>query len=197
MKIFKKKKDERPEFNPNIKIGTAGNAVLFDDNNELLKACFKVLGLKPNEYLYYDDIDSMNVVEDDMTTTKSGAGGAIGGALLFGPTGAIIGGLAKRGKEKGKFTEKLHINIILKDGTVKTLHMIDAKTKKDTYSYKQIYKDFLSIGSKLESIINSNNNTQEQLSTKDKLFELKELLDAGIITQDEFNNEKTKILSRS
>lgn len=194
MGLFKKKKDKHPEFTETYKVGSKA---LFDDNHKLFKGCFATFGLNANEYIEYKDIADISVVEDGNTTSKSGVGGAIGGGILFGPAGAVVGGLASRGKKKKDYAEKLHINIVLTNGVVKTIYLINSKTNKNSFLYKELYKDFLAIGSKLESIINANNNIPTQVSTKDKLFELKELLDAGIITQDEFNNEKTKILSRS
>ena len=58
---------------------------------------------------------------------------------------------------------------------------------------------------KKNHVINSNlinssrNNSQEEISISDnyaKLKELKELLDNGILTQEEFDAEKKKILNK-
>ena len=42
---------------------------------------------------------------------------------------------------------------------------------------------------------NHNNETPNQLSKTELLFKIKELLDSGILTQEEFDNEKKKILN--
>ena len=126
MGIFsnKKKEDAHPEFKATF---SAGDKVLFDDNNRLIKTNFSAFGLKAKDYLSYDDILDINVINDNEVIKKSGAGGAVGGALLFGPIGMVAGGLMSRGKKKKEVTEKLHINLILKNGNVKTIYFINSK----------------------------------------------------------------------
>lgn len=54
------------------------------------------------------------------------------------------------------------------------------------------------IKQKLEEIINSNNkaqNTTSSLSVADEILKFKELLDSGIITDEEFNNKKRDLLN--
>lgn len=191
MGLFTKKEDEYPQFVATFECGN----VLFDDNHQLLKANFKPLGIKPNDYIKYEEIMDIDVVEDSNSIKKSGAGGAIGGALLFGPAGAIIGGLGTRGKKKKDVTEKLLINIVLKDGRVKTLYILNSKTKHSSFIYKTAYQTFISVGSKLEDII-ENRKTSPTSDIKQQLIEFKELLDLGIITQEEFDQKKIDILKQ-
>lgn len=152
MGLFSKKEkiDLHPEFSVTF---SAGDIVLFDDNNRLVKTSFSQFSSKPKEYIKYDDILDLNVVDDNNIIKKSGVGAATTGALLFGPMGLIAGGVT-RGKKKKEVTEKLHLNLILKDGTVKTIYFINSKTKHNSFIYKAIYPAFLSAGSKFEDILN-------------------------------------------
>lgn len=192
MSLFSRKKQsiEFPKFKETY---TASSKVLFDDVNRLVKTNFSQYGTKTKDYVRYEDILDLSIVDDNNIIKKSGAGGAIGGAVLFGPVGMVAGGLMTRGKKKKEVTEKLHINLILKNGTVKTIYFINSKTKHNSFVYKAIYPEFLSAGSKFEEVINNNNSKND---IKQELIDLKELLDLNVITQEEFDKRKLEILRR-
>ncbi|MGL4645363.1 MAG: hypothetical protein ACRCVH_13640 [Vagococcus fluvialis] len=191
MSLFSKKEkvDLHPEFSPTF---SAGDLVLFDDNNKLVKTNFSQFSSKPKDYVKYEDILDINIVNDNDIIKKSGAGAAATGALLFGPVGLVAGGLT-RGKKKKEVTEKLHINLILKNGTVKTIYFINSKTKHNSIVYKAIYPEFLSAGSKFEEVINNNDSKND---IKQELIDLKELLDLNVISQEDFDKRKLEILRR-
>lgn len=190
--------ESKESFSPTLKIGSK---IWFDDDNKLLKTNFSALGIKPNTLIRYQDIKDMKVVEDENVITKSGAGSAIGGAVLFGPAGAIIGGLHSRGKKKKDLVEKLHIVLITKSGAIKTIYLINSKTKKNSFLYKATYDEFLQAGSKFEDIITQNNNPvspirDNDITLKQQILDLKELLDLDLINQQEFDLEKSKLLNK-
>lgn len=66
-----------------------------------------------------------------------------------------------------------------------------AFTKNDLDKMKEIYNY---IDGKIREYKNKGNGTVQQLSSADELKKFKELLDAGIITQDEFDAKKKELL---
>ena len=66
-----------------------------------------------------------------------------------------------------------------------------AFTKKDLDKMKEIYNY---VDGKIREYKNKGNGTVQQLSSADELKKFKELLDAGIITQDEFDAKKKELL---
>lgn len=66
-----------------------------------------------------------------------------------------------------------------------------AFTKKDLEKMKEIYNY---VDGKIREYKNKGNETVQQLSPADELKKFKELLDAGIITQDEFDAKKKELL---
>lgn len=181
-------------FQPSLKID---NTIWFDDINKLVK-----ISPKSNKnVICYDEIIDFKVIEDNNVVTKSGAASAIGGGLIFGPAGAIVGGLFSRGKKKKEIVEKLQIIIIEKDHSTSTINFLSTKTKRSSFVFKVSYESFLKVGSKLEDIINNDNKNIEKNELKSNnfkqdLIDLKELLDLEIITQEEFDKKKLEILRK-
>ena len=66
-----------------------------------------------------------------------------------------------------------------------------AFTKKDLEKMKEIYNY---VDGKIREYKNKGNETVQQLSPADELKKFKELLDAGIIKQDEFDAKKKELL---
>ena len=66
-----------------------------------------------------------------------------------------------------------------------------AFTKKDLEKMKEIYNY---VDGKIREYKNKGNGTVQQLSPADELKKFKDLLDAGIITQDEFDAKKKELL---
>ena len=66
-----------------------------------------------------------------------------------------------------------------------------AFTKKDLEKMKEIYNY---VDGKIREYKNKGNGTVQQLSPADELKKFKELLDAGIITQEEFDAKKKELL---
>ncbi|MGM0238437.1 SHOCT domain-containing protein [Enterococcus sp. AZ103] len=187
------KLDHFSQFSPNIKVGTWAE---FDDNHKI--AAFRTgLSAQPNSKYLYDDIEDFSVIENEKKIVKSGAASAAAGAILFGPTGAIVGGLMTRGNKK-ETCSMLKVTIFTKNDKPKDIVLINSKVKIDSSLYKLSQGSLKSIVTKLESIIQPNkdsiNNHQSNYSDADELRKYKQLLDDGIITQEDFDSKKKKIL---
>lgn len=155
----------------------------------------------PNPPLYsYDDIVDFELLEDGESITKGGLGSALVGGLLLGGAGAIVGGITGK-KNTKSVINNLKIKITVNDfqNPAVYIDLITTQTKADSWMYKQFYKiaqDILSalslIKSQNESIkVNASNSIP---SSADEIFKYKELLNSGIITQDEFEAKKKQLL---
>lgn len=139
----------------------------------------------------------------------SSAGGAVGGALLFGPVGALIGG---RTKEKKITKTTTYLIITYEDNGVKYMGF-DVKdlitcANKFVYTFRNSntnYSNYINLNSLPESAnLNESKNENEQgiisqpsesgqdtITQIERFFELKE---KGIITEEEFDVKKKQFL---
>ena len=139
-------------------------------------------------------------MEDGNTITKGGFGKAIIGGAVFGLAGAIAGGTSKKSKQ---VCTKLEIKITTKniDDPVIYLNLINTEFKKDGLIYKTASKSVQNILSKFQIIVNQlekekgvsvENNSN--ISAADEIKKFKELLDSGVISQEEFDVKKKQLL---
>lgn len=152
--------------------------------------------------LYMDKINYWSIESQERilaTEDKSVVGRAIVGGLLLGGVGAVVGAMSGI---KDKQVEK-SINGI---DNVITL----SYTGSDDNEYimlfsctdkkKQINVDFFTstFPDRRKEIeeVSSNATEQPQISVTDELIKLKSLLDAEVLTQEEFDSEKAKLLNR-
>ena len=171
--------------------------IVFDNISK--KAVIK--GLLSSISVDYKDIISAEILEDGNSIQKSGVGGAVAGAVLLGPVGALAGGLM--GRKKKNVCESLQIKITTKNNSSNAIFVpfITAQTKIDSLSYKSQSKTCQEVMSTLQVIINENENEIENVSTDstsstvaDELLKYKQLLDSGAITKEEYNVLKNKLL---
>lgn len=193
--ILKQKFDEIEnnmlEFNAT---STIGNLLSIDDNNN--RICIQ--SSTGPKFIKYKDLISTELLEDDFVKISSGGlKRAIAGGLLFGGAGAIVGGVTGKKKTKS-IIKSLKIKITIRDKNNPVIYVVLSKTELKTSSllYKGLIETAQKIIGTLECIINENNNITNSLSSADELMKLKELLDSGLLTQEEFNIEKKKILNR-
>lgn len=160
------------------------------------------------------DILEFEIVEDGHTVNKvsrgSQAGGAIVGGALFGGIGAAVGGLSGKSKSKSKVTS-LYMKIIVNDqkNPIVTLKYLDdpAGTSQDGFVYKTALQKIYHWHGLLTVLIRQATEIRDEnirsiklvgdanLSVADELSKLSTLLEKGVITQAEFNIQKTKLLS--
>lgn len=183
------KQKVKQEFNITKQVGD----YLYIDEERKQWAVTKGLIKKKIDNVYkYSDITSFELIEDDDVVTKGGFGAAIIGDVLFGSTGAIIGGLNSQKKSKRDCT-KLQIKITVNsmDKPVEYINIISSKIKRESILYKSAYNDAQKIISLLEIMYNQ---TSKKESAED-LKKYNELLEMGIITQEEFDKKKEQILN--
>ncbi|MFI3206644.1 MAG: SHOCT domain-containing protein, partial [Clostridia bacterium] len=180
-----------------------GNFIHFDDMNK--KFAIPKTGLsgkiKDLRIYNYTDLIDYELIEDGNSISKGGVGRALVGGALFGGVGAIVGG--STGHKRKNTCSKLQIKITMNNIESPTVYInfIEAETKKDGFLYKQVYsqaQEALSIlniitqpiKTDLEPTTKSNTTT----SSADEILKFKQLLDSGIISQEEFETKKQQLL---
>jgi len=163
----------------------------------------------------YSEIIGCEIIENGETTYRKSSiiGRAIIGGVIAGGAGAIIGGLSGKLK-KDKEIKNLDFKITFKDTNRPnfTIKFFDAweesaRTKKSIKINDAVYGPILEkslIKLKnwkdiLEIIIDNQDNLNKksketEISISDELLKLNDLKEKGIITQDEFEKQKKKIL---
>ncbi|NLZ95223.1 MAG: SHOCT domain-containing protein, partial [Bacteroidales bacterium] len=152
----------------------------------------------------FDEILGYELLEDGDSITKGGLGRAVAGGLLFGGVGAIVGGATGKRKTKATCTS-LKIKITLNDITmpIEYINLITTETKKSGFLYKTCQTQAQEVMSILQVICDSSKAVPqsdtvieqvEKVSAADEIMKFKQLLDAGVITEEEFKEQKRKLL---
>ena len=181
-------------FNPSLKIS---NIIEFDDTNRNWRIPVRK-GVNPRLYSYNDIVD-FELNEDGHTVSSGGLGRAVAGGLLFGGVGAVVGGVTGGKKAKG-ITTNLFINVIVKDNSATNINLtlINKPLKKGSLLERAAQNNARDIIAKLTLITKSINDekTDKPSTTSgvDEIMKYKELLDKGILTQEEFDAKKKQLL---
>lgn len=178
----------------------AGLYLKIDDNNKTWIVPMKKNYVERNVTVFkFDEIIDYEQIEDGETLTKGGLGSAVIGGALLGGVGAVVGGVT--GKKKSKtVVNQMYIRISLNNKYVKqvTIKLIEAEVKKNGFTYnlcKDSANKIISLldymSNQTQNVINNSNNTS---SSADEILKFKNLLDGGIISEDEFNAKKKQLL---
>ncbi len=166
----------------------------------------------------FKKIMSVEVIEDNKTiaskSTTRTIGGAVVGGVIAGGTGAIIGGLSGNTNNKKKVS-KLSVKIIVRDINDPSLIIdcFDAKTM--TYASeietegkgREIYNQCVSHANRIADIISVIIDSEDKKGVSatsmqgkpsdfiaDELDKLAKLKEKGILTEEEFNIQKQRLL---
>lgn len=161
-----------------------------------------VKGITPYIMSYEDFID-VNVQKNGVNITSGGAAGAITGGMLFGTTGAVVGSVIGKKTTREEITNLNMFVITKRPGTASKLFIplyngpgVQAGTTKYNYLLSDV-ESILSAFSIIKADAESrkqNANTMAQMSIPDEIMKYKNLLDSGIITQEEFEAKKKELL---
>lgn len=197
------------------------SSILLDEERK--KMCIISLKDSNSDIFTYQDILESEIIEDGITVTKtsrsSQLGGALLGGVLAGGVGAIIGGLSGSTTSTNE-VNSIDLKIIVND-TKTPIHIINFlnadvidfngkpfPVKKSDDKYKNAiekanyWQSLISVLIKKAdkedkekeketiSVNNKNNN-----SVADEIKKLNELVKEGIISEEEFNNQKNKLLT--
>lgn len=165
-----------------------------DENNRLWKApCYL-----PTAVFSYDDIVSYELLQDGQSVTKGGFGSAVIGGAVFGGVGAIVGsniGSKKTTQEINEYRIKIVTNNICFP-EVYINFLVSGKIKSNSILYKTYANNAQRILSLLSIITNNQKMTTESTTNVvDEIRKYKNLLDEGIITQEDFDAKKAQLLN--
>lgn len=192
--------------NAAVFVGTAGMS-------SVAKATIKgvqTIARKPDSVYRFNELIEFELLEDDSQVSSGGVGRALVGGALFGGAGAIVGGITGPKKTK-KIVESLVIRLTVDDidNPIIMLPLITSKTKTSSKEYTEAFMLSQKIISTL-NVITSNqdekvqkieviNTPNVELVTDydpyEELKKVKDLLDMGIITQEEFDAKKKELLN--
>ncbi|HBF3279853.1 SHOCT domain-containing protein [Clostridioides difficile] len=195
LKIISKKDSEN--FKATKKIA---KFIEFDDDSKRFVVLNGFDRERMNLNVYnYSDIIEYELLENGETVTKGGVGRALAGGALFGATGAIVGGVTAKRTTKA-FIDSLKIKITLNNLSNPNVYvnLIQLKTKSNSSIYKMAYSSAQEILSILAIIVKDNEAVNIQNNSSDVIQQvkgLKELLDLGAITEEEFNTKKKELLN--
>lgn len=168
-----------------------------DSNHQLWKT-----SSAKNVVFSYSDILDFELLENGEAITKSGLGSAVVGGVLFGGVGAVVGSTVGKKQTKREITE-YRIKITTNNLYYPSLYinfLTSGKVKEGSVLYNLNVDSAQKILSVLTQITNSVSNSTSQIqvqnfSVADEILKLKQLLDAGILTETEFENQKKQILN--
>lgn len=172
---------------------TIGAYLQVDDTNRLFKV--------GADLFRYENLLDFELLEDGNTITKGGLGRAVAGGILFGGVGAVVGGITGGKKQKATCTS-MKIRLTLKDAHTDTSYivLIATETKHDGIVYKSSCTVAQQCIAALQIIADANQAAPSTAaapatpSAADEIMKFKQLLDAGVITQDEFDSKKKQLL---
>lgn len=171
----------------------------FDNNNNVIEARFS-----------FEDVISVEIVKNGQTYSSKSALGTIGGAVvggvLAGGVGSIIGGLSSESQTFEKVSEiciKWHLRSVNNPTYIGYIHKDLIIESKDAL-YKDCMKQAIEIMDLFAVIIDEINQRQQannvtintaQLSIADELQKLLVLKNQGVLSEDEFNEQKKSLLN--
>ncbi len=165
--------------------------------------CCPVFDKENPDIFPFSTLIDFELIEDGVSITKGGLGGAVVGGIVFGTVGAIVG--SELGKKQKDVVNKMSVVINLRDEWVPRIEipLITTETKKGGFVYKNNKEFAQQIVSLLTVIADSQANEtgstdQRQQNTSpsaaDELLKFKQLLDMGAISQNEFDAKKKELL---
>lgn len=147
----------------------------------------------------FDDIVSVDVVEDGSSVISGNAGATLIGGMLLGGVGALAGAAKKKKVKKVCSSLGIEIRFDSLDEPVRVIEYIGSSTKTDSWFYKEAVKSLKEIYDILNYVVIQNNKQPEQQTDNqsypiDEIRKYKALFDDGIITQEEFEAKKKQLL---
>lgn len=168
--------------------------ISLDENNKL----WKVPCSFPNLVFSYDDIISYELLQDGQSITKGSLGSAIVGGAVLGGVGAIVGSNIGSKKTKQVISE-YRIKIVTNNICFPEVYinfLATGKVKSNSILYKAYTGYAQRVLSLLDIITNNSSLTVDSsTSAADEIKKYKNLLDEGIITQEEFDAKKKQLLN--
>lgn len=166
----------------------------FDDKNKkvLIKKSI-IYNRKQVVFKYKDLLGYTPIFEGGKIKKHHGIARAAVGGLLAGPIGALVG--AGTGGKEYESLKRLGFMLQLSNNESIKLLMLDSETKVDSFVGKDAMDSYNQLTNKFNQILSDNTTIQNNsISPADEILKFKNLLDNGIITQEEFDKKKIELL---
>ena len=164
------------------------------------------------EYLLkFANIISVELIEDGKTTFSKSAfrtiGGAAVGGVLAGGVGAIVGGLSG-GSEENRSISRMDIKLLLRDYYESSIIIEEysgVEVKTSDLVYKMVHQQAMELIDHIKIIIDKvnketcnvdQNKSSISNSIAEEIIQLNNLREKGIISEDEFQRLKDKLVIR-
>ena len=202
-KMFERNENVADGFSPTRQVG---NFFAIDEERQLWSygnGLFKKDLFKGSNIFRFEDIVNYEIVEDGANIATGGVGRAITGGLLFGGVGAVVGAVTPKKVKKECDKLEVHIHINNLDTPIVRIKLIQTKTNKKGMLYQQHLQEAQDIGALLDYICTNTKSAQlsgsgsdsaNTVSAADEIRKYKELLDEGIITQEEYDAKRKQLL---
>lgn len=177
-----------------------------DLEHKQIAICY-IFPVEKIDFIKFTDIIECEIIEDSNTIMKGGVGRAVVGGVLAGGIGAVVGANTRASQN---VTNSLQIRIVTKNinRSLYTINIITAETQKDSKEYKESMNFANDVYATITSIINNSEKNNSNLGGKkdmeqnnndfiEQLERLSKLKENGVITQEEFEESKQKILSQT
>ncbi|MEY8500046.1 SHOCT domain-containing protein [Enterococcus avium] len=180
--------------NSNLVIGD----IYFDDEYEKLfiKKSF-IANRKQIVFNYGELISFTPIFIGGKIKKHHGITRAVAGGLLAGPIGALVG--AGTGGKEFESIKRLGVMLHLTDNRNIEYLFLDSETKIDSLIGKTYFKNYNELSAKLEQIVSENSKPEDQTTKSfdsvEEIRKYKQLLDDGIINQEEFDAKKKELLN--
>jgi hypothetical protein len=164
------------------------------------------------EYMYWE-LESYEYIENNGVVAKGGGvGRALIGGFLFGSTGAIVGAVTRKPKQKN-VVENMDVRMTFRiNGEIKTERVELNKSgnlKYGTMAYEKCLTNAKQLIDKLDQISQLNQEGKtlyvspepivsqpvQVIDVKAKLLELKDLYEEGLIDEEEYKSAKKDVLA--
>lgn len=148
----------------------------------------------------YSDILEYDLEEDGTNISGGGLGRAAVGGLVFGGVGAIVGGVTG-GKKQKTIVKNLQVKIVTRNASkpIVRIPLLITKTKSGSLDYRFAYDEATKIMATLAQIVDQMESENSSLpesnnSAADEIRKFKNLMDEGVISEEEFNAKKKELL---
>lgn len=207
-----------PEFSPSFQyMGPTGdNGIAVDEKRFKVCLLTRTAGQIRHRIIAHTDVISSEIFEDGETVTKavrsSQIGGVVVGGLLLGGVGAVIGGLSGKRVQQGK-VKRIELRLTINDASqpTHTVSFLGQEVARTTLLYKMTAEAARTWQARMDVLIKradseSHSNAVASLtpslpapagSVADEIRKLADLKAQGLLTQAEFESEKSKLLSRA
>lgn len=184
--------------------------VVIDSNNKKILFINDIENPSEKRIALFNDIISVEIVENGTTifskSTTRTIGGALVGNALMGGAGAVVGGLSGNSKKSDK-VDSVSVKILVRDVENPTIILNlhkgrELETSNEEYKklneFANEIKDVISVI--IDSVDNENKSTeskckQPDANITDELMKIAKLKEDGLLTDEEFSKMKLKLLN--